>query len=156
MYLDIATTEDAAEILALQRAAYRQVAERYGDFTLPPLTETLMDTEDQMAVQTVLKVTLEGRIVGSVRGYVRGSTCRVGRLIVDPAYQGQGIGTALMLSLEGVFSDAFGFELFTGHKCTRSLRLYQRLGYEEVGRDPVSEKVTHIVLRKERSPGGNG
>jgi ribosomal protein S18 acetylase RimI-like enzyme len=156
MQMEFATTDDAAEILALQRAAYQQVAERYGDYTIPPLTESLEDTEDQLALQTVLKVDLAGRIVGSVRAYQNGSTCFVGRLIVDPAYQGQGIGTALMLSVESHFPEAECFELFTGHKCEDTLRLYRRLGYVEVGREPISTQLTHVVLHKEMNPGDRG
>jgi len=156
MQMDFATTDDAAEILALQRAAYQQVAERYDDHTIPPLTETLEDTEDQLAVQSVWKISLAGRIVASVRAYQNGPTCFVGRLIVDPAFQGQGMGTALMLSVEGYYSQAQQIELFTGHKCVDTLRLYQRLGYVEVAREAVSAKVTHVVLRKDLTPGGKG
>ena len=156
MQIELATTEDAAEILALQRAAYREVAERYNDFMLPPLTDTLEDTEDQLALQICLKVCLGGRIVGSVRAYQQGSVCHVGRLIVDPALQRQGIGTALLLSIEGFFPEASVFELFTGHKREDSLRLYKRWEYEEVGREPVSDKVTHIVLRKDKNASGDG
>ncbi len=156
MQMEFAITDDAAEILALQQAAYRQVAERYDDYTIPPLTETLEDTEDQLAVQMVWKINLGGRIVASVRAYQNGPTCFVGRLIVDPAYQGQGMGTALMLNVESCFSEAHQIELFTGHKCVDTLRLYERLGYEEVARDPFSSKVTHVVLRKDIGAGDNG
>jgi ribosomal protein S18 acetylase RimI-like enzyme len=156
MQMDFATLEDAAEILALQKAAYQQVAERYDDAALPPLVETLQDTEDQLALQTVLKVELAGRIVGSVRAYLNGSTCHLGRLIVEPAFQGQGIGTALMLSMEGYFTQATEIELFTGHKCVDTLRFYKRLGYEEVARESVSAKVTHVILRKALTPESNG
>jgi len=156
MQMDFATLDDAAEILALQKAAYQQVAERYNDQTLPPLVETRQDIEDQLALQTVLKVNLAGRIVGSVRAYLNGTTCHLGRLIVDPAFQGQGIGTALMLSMEGYFTKATEIELFTGHKCVDTLRLYNRLGYAEVARESVSTKVTHVVLRKELTPESNG
>jgi GNAT superfamily N-acetyltransferase len=154
MQIEMATTEDATAILALQRAAYRQVAERYDDFTIPPLTDTLEDTEDQLALQTTLKVCLDGRIVGSIRAYQQGTVCHVGRLIVEPALQRQGIGTALLLSIEGFFPEATAFELFTGHKCVDNLRLYERWEYEEVRRETVSDKVTHVVLRKARDSGG--
>lgn len=156
MQMEFATTDDAAEILALQQAAYQQVAERYNDYTIPPLTESLEDTEDQLAVQAVWKINLAGRIVASVRAYQNGSTCFVGRLIVDPAYQGQGMGTALMLSVEGYFTEARQIELFTGHKCVDTLRLYERLGYVEVAREEFSSKVTHVVLRKDIDAGDNG
>ena len=41
MEITQATAEDAAAILALQRLAYQSEAEVYGDFSIPPLTQTL-------------------------------------------------------------------------------------------------------------------
>lgn len=151
MQIERATTEDAVEILGLQKAAYRQVAERYDDLAIPPLTETLEDTESQFAKQTFLKVCLGDDLVGSVRAYQENNTCYIGRLIVAPAFQGQGIGTAMLLSIESAFPEAEYFELFTGHKCLDNIRLYERLGYQEVGREIVSAQLTHILMRKENN-----
>ncbi|MFC1762717.1 GNAT family N-acetyltransferase [Planctomycetota bacterium] len=149
-----ASIDDAQEILALQQAAFREVAESYDDFTIPPLTETLDDTRLAFSQQTFLKVTMGGRIIGSIRAYHEGDVCYVGRLIVEPAYRRQGIGTALLLSIEGAFPESEYYELFTGHQSEETLCLYERLGYEEVGREPATDKVTHIRLRKKNPTGG--
>ena len=90
-----------------------------------------------LARQTCLKVTIDARIggcpcgciVGSVRAYLSEGTCYVGRLIVDPGVQNQGIGTRLMSEIEQAFSHAARFELFTGHLSERNLYLYHKLGY---------------------------
>ena len=60
----------------------------------------------------------------------------------------------MLLSIEGAFPEATYYELFTGHQGEDTLCLYERLGYEEVGRAPATDKVTHITLRKKNPAGG--
>jgi anthranilate synthase/aminodeoxychorismate synthase-like glutamine amidotransferase len=129
-----ATVEDAKEILALQKRAFRIEAERYGDHTLPPLTQTLEEIEAQFEHQYVLKATLKGEIIGSVRARMEAGTCHVARLVVHPDYHGRGIGTRLMHALESAFDDAERFEIFTGDRSDPALHLYKKLGYTECKR----------------------
>ncbi len=74
--------------------------------------------------------------------------CCIGRLIVHPAYQNQGLGTKLMGEIESRFPNAQRYELFTGHLSERNLYLYQKLGYRPVRREPVSEKLAMVFLEK--------
>jgi anthranilate synthase component 2 len=129
-----ATVEDAEEILTLQKRAFRIEAERYDDYTLPPLTQTLEEIKADFARQHVLKATLKGEIIGSVRAHAEAGTCHVARLVVHPDYHGRGIGTRLMHALESAFEDAQRFEIFTGDRSDPALHLYRKLGYEEFKR----------------------
>jgi len=148
MLVTLASADDSAEILALQRLAYRSEAEVYDDFSLPPLTETLEDLQSQFSNKVLLKALDQGRIIGSGRAYQDGHTCHVGRLIVHPDYRGQGIGTQLMNHIESLFQTARRFELFTGHRSTTALRLYQRLGYQVFKQEPVHDRLTLVFLEK--------
>jgi len=139
---------DAAEILQLQRLAYRSEAAIYDDFTIPPLTQTLNEMGSDLARQTCLKATVDGRIVGSVRAYLKDGICFVGRLIVHPDYQNRGIGTRLMGEIEQVFRSATRFELFTGHRSERNLALYRKLGYRPFRQEQISEALTLVYLEK--------
>ena len=51
MIIEQASAEDAAEILALQKLAYRSEAELYDDYTIPPLTQTLEEMHDDIETQ---------------------------------------------------------------------------------------------------------
>jgi ribosomal protein S18 acetylase RimI-like enzyme len=144
-----ASAEDAQEILDLQKLAYRSEAELYDDFAIAPLIQTLNEMREDIASQLVLKICDDqNRIVGSIRGYLDRHTCRVGRLIVHPDRQNQGIGTRLMEEMEQRFAGARRYELFTGHRSEKNLRLYRRLGYTVVSERPVTESLTLVFMEK--------
>jgi ribosomal protein S18 acetylase RimI-like enzyme len=147
-----ANTEDAAEILALQKLAYQSEAAIYGDYTIAPLTQTLEEMKADVRELVVLKATVEGRIVGSVRGRVVDGTCYVGRLIVHPDVQNRGLGTALLHAIERGCPVARRFELFTGHRSARNLHLYHELGYASFKEERISERLTLVFLDKHVPP----
>jgi ribosomal protein S18 acetylase RimI-like enzyme len=129
MLIEKAEIQDAGEILKLQKLAFHSEAVFYNDFALPPLTQTLEEMMSDIQNKIVLKITLNSAIIGSVRGYVKDGTGHIGRLIVQPDLQSRGIGTQLMQAIEARLKPCQRYELFTGNRSERSIRLYQRLGY---------------------------
>jgi ribosomal protein S18 acetylase RimI-like enzyme len=150
MTIITALPEDAAAILELQKLAYRSEAAMYDDYSIAPLVQTLDELKTEFASKTVLKALLDERLVGSVRGWQKGGTCYVERLIVHPDVQGQGIGTKLVGALEAAFPDAKRFELFTGHKSERNLRLYGKLGYQVFKQQRISDRLSFTYLEKRK------
>ena len=145
-----AQVEDAREILDLQKLAYQSEAEIYHDDTIPPLTQTLKEITTDFRNQVFIKASVDGRIVGSVRGQLKQGTCSIGRLIVHPDFQNQGIGIRLMDEVEKYFPEAGRFELFTGHRSERNKYLYRKLGYQVFRRQPVNSDLTLLYLEKRR------
>ncbi len=143
-----ATTADAAEILALQRLAYQSEAELYGDWSIPPLTQTLSSLEAEFADTVFLKAEIHGRLVGSVRAKISAGRCAIGRLIVHPDFQRQGIGGRLLQEIEAAFSQAVTYELFTGSKSAANLRLYEKHGYAVSRTQALSPLVKLVYLEK--------
>jgi GNAT superfamily N-acetyltransferase len=143
-----ATVEDAPKILALQKLAYLSEAAIYGEYGIPPLTQSLEELRADFERQVYLKAVVDGRIIGSVRAHERDGTCFVGRLIVHPDSQNQGTGSRLMGEIEAVFAQARRFELFTGHRSERNLYLYQKLGYRSFRREQVTAALTLVYLEK--------
>ena len=150
MMITYADINDAQEILDLQKLAYQMEAERYNDYSLPPLTQTLQGIQNDFARMTVLKAELDEKIVGSVRAYAEKGTCYIGRLIVHPNYMGQGIGTHLMHKIESEFKGARRFELFTGHQTAGALHIYFKMGYKEF-KQKVLDTHTLVFLEKLRT-----
>lgn len=148
MNIEVTTTQDAQSILELQKLAYVSEAEIYNDYDIDPLTQTLDSLQDDFEKQVFFKVSVNGKIVGSVRGYVDNGTCYIGRLIVHPEFQNQGIGKQLMNKIESFFKYAERYELFTGHRSERNLYLYQKLGYSVYKTEQVNDNLVLVFLEK--------
>jgi phosphoribosylanthranilate isomerase/GNAT superfamily N-acetyltransferase len=151
--IEPAAIVDAAEILALQKLAYRSEADLYRDHSIAPLVQTPAEIESEFGVKRFLKASDGGRIIGSVRGELRGGTCHVGRLIVHPERQNRGIGGRLLRSIEAQFPEAERFELFTGERSARNLYLYGKHGYREFRREPMNGQFELVYLEKRRLDG---
>ncbi len=143
-----AVVADAERILQLQQAAYQSEARLYNDWLIPPLVQTLADLLDEFTTTTVLKALIDDELVGSVRASQTGGVVHIGRLIVAPARQGQGIGTALLQAIEARFPAAKVFELFTGSLSVDNIRLYQRHGYGVVREEVLGPTVVLVFMRK--------
>jgi N-acetylglutamate synthase-like GNAT family acetyltransferase len=148
MLIEQAQASDAPEILALQKLAYLSEAEIWQDYTIPPLTQTLEEIEREFQSRTVLKVAVDGKIIGSVRAYLQEGTCYIGRLIVHPDFQNRGIGAKLLHEIEGCFAQARRYELFTGEKSERNLYFYRKWGYRIFRKERLTDKVTLVFLEK--------
>ena len=146
--ISLAAEDDAPEILAIQRLAWEPEARLYQDWTIPPLTQTLEQLRADIRDMIFLKAFSDERVVGSVRARQMGETCEVGRLMVHPDWQRQGIAHRLMLELESYFPTVARFELFTGAKSVKQLRLYTRLGYERIREENYSPLVTLVFMEK--------
>jgi len=150
-----ASLADAEEILRLQRVAYLDEALLYGEASVPPLAQTLDEMKSEFSEAAFIKASfMDGRIAGSVRARFASDAgvCRIGRLIVHPEFRRIGVGSQLMREIEGRFPEAKSFELFTGHRSARNLRLYSALGYKEFKRELINPSLTMVFLRKAGTP----
>ena len=152
MPIELSAIRDAEEILRLQKLAFRSEAAFYNDFTIPPLIQTLDGMLADIKTKIVLKLTVDGAIIGSVRGYVKDKTGHIGRLIVHPQFQNHGIGSQLMRAVEDKLKSAgaLRYELFTGDRSERTIRLYQKLGYHIFSQQPEHD---HAVVFMEKPAG---
>ncbi len=123
-----AKVNDAEEILKIQKLAYQSEAERYNNYDIPPLKQTIEELKEQFKNHIILKAVLDEKVIGTIRAYQKNETCYVGRLAIRPDMQNQGIGTSLMKEIEKYFNPE-RFELFVGSKSDKNIHLYQKLGY---------------------------
>ena len=138
----------AGELLTLQRAAYVSEAQLYDDVRLPALVQTLDDLVDELAASTCVAAVAGARLVGAVRTRERDGVLHVGRLVVAPDLQGQGIGTRQLLAAEQTTQLARA-TLFTGAGSAANLRLYRRHGYVDRSREQVRPGLELVHLVKE-------
>ncbi len=148
MIIKQAEVSNAEEILSLQKIAYKSEAEIYKDFNIAPFIQTLEEIKRDFGNQVFLKAVIQGKIIGSVRAFAKEDSCYIGRFIVHPDFQNQGIGTKLINEIEGVFNLSRRFELFTGHKSEKNIHIYQKLGYRTFKIEKITDNLNFIYLEK--------
>jgi len=171
-----ADLSDAPEILALQKIAYQSEAELYGDDSLPALHQTLQELQDdferapdrvaaladshgtagnghhEAARIVFLKAVVNGKIIGSARGFALGETAYLRRMIVHPYFRRRGIGRRLLKEIENAFPEVRRFEAKTGHQSKRNLYQLTKGGYQVFRTEPFTPSINWVYLQKDRSP----
>ena len=148
--------DDAGEVLTLQRAAYVTEAQAHNDLNLPPLRQPLAELVAELADPRVFVAGWRdhaGRLVAAVRVHTASAAgvAKVCRLVVVPDRQGQGLGSRLLSEVERRLPRHIEeLRLFTGERSAGNLRLYTRLGYTEIGREPTPAGYALVHLRKPR------
>lgn len=149
MIIEPASIEDASEILSLQKVCYQSEAEIYQDYNIPPLIQTLEEIKSEFGEYSFLKAVEDDRIIGSVRArMITPDTLYIGRLIVHPDFQNQGIGSKLMEKIENKFPDAEGFELITGHLSLKNIKFYEKRGFEIFETKKLTQNLNLLYLAK--------
>lgn len=147
--IEPARADQAGEIWTIEKAAYLPEGRRHGDLDIPPLTETLAQLRDAIAGHTVLVARQGPRVIGSVRGAVDGEVWTVGRLMVSPDRQGEGIGDRLLTAIERLApAGCTRAQLVTGANSAGNLGFYARRGYREVSRSGPPGAVALVRLEK--------
>jgi GNAT superfamily N-acetyltransferase len=143
-----AQESDLQPILDLQYLAYQSEAQLLNNDSIPPLQQTLGEVKQEYRRGIFLKaVDEDGHMVGSVRGYAEGDTVYVGKLMVHPDYQGQGIGTQLLSALEARWPQ-FRFELFTSDRSLKNIGLYERAGYVRFKEQDIAPGLRFVYFEK--------
>jgi ribosomal protein S18 acetylase RimI-like enzyme len=147
--ISIANKEDLKQILELQKECYQTEAELHNDYNIPPLTQSIVSINEEIDEGVLfLKGIIDGQLVGSVRGQIKSDTAYLGRLIVKDEFQNKGFGQALMSKIENDLNKCNRYELFTGHKSEKNIKLYQKLGYNEIKRQHINDNLTLVYLEK--------
>ena len=149
MEIKNAVLNDLNLILELQKLCYSETAERYNDYTIPPLTQTLKELEEEYSYSIILKAEEESKIIGSIRAYEKNNICYIGRVIVHPEHQNKGIGAKLMQAIESKYPNILKYELFTGFKDDKNLYFYKKLGYKVFKEENHGDNFKFIFLEKQ-------
>ncbi len=142
--------DDLPSILKLQQLCYQENAERYGDYNILPLVETVGQVQDDFKVLLFLKAVDGSKIIGSVRAYEKEGTVYIGRLIVHPGSQNRGIGKRLLAEIENRFPSAARFELFTAHRDEKNISFYKKNGYSIFKEEKHSDRINFVFFEKTR------
>lgn len=114
---------------------------------------TLISLEEKCAAETVFLAVAEGRLAGCIFIANRGGHAYIGKLAVEPALQGHGIGRRLLEAAEAEAKrlGSFVMELQTRIELTDNHAAFARLGFRETARTSHEgyDRPTSITMRKE-------
>ena len=148
MIIKKAEKADLSEILNLQYLAYQIEARLFDNEDIPPLRQTLADVEKEYQRGIFLKTLDEDKnIIGSVRAFCENETVYIGKLMVHPSKQEQGIGTQLLLEMEKQYPNQ-RYELFTSTRSQKNIALYEKLGYKIFEEKQVTEELSFVYMEK--------
>ncbi|HEY7225151.1 MAG TPA: GNAT family N-acetyltransferase [Micromonosporaceae bacterium] len=128
-----AGSDDAGELLTLQRACWVQEALANQSLTIPALHESYDDVLAGLSTWDTYVVRQGARLVGAVRQRLVDGEQEIGRLMVAPDRQGRGLGRALLEHVLGLVPDGVGSVLTTGAQSTDNQRMYRKAGFEISG-----------------------
>lgn len=142
-----ANYEDLEEILDLQHLAYITEAQRFNNMNIQPLTETLDELIDEYNSGLVIKMTINNKIIGSIRAREENGTVHIGKLMVHPDYRRNGFGSLLLTELENLFPNK-RYELFTSTRSLDNIRMYERLGYTPFKIEDEDKEISFVFFEK--------
>ncbi|MEI7939029.1 MAG: GNAT family N-acetyltransferase [Verrucomicrobiota bacterium] len=99
-----------------------------------------------------VKAVVNGKIIGSIRGYAMDGSAYLSRLNVHPYFRGRGIGRRLLEEIEQVFPHVNRFEIKTGHRSKRNLFQLAKRGFEAFKTEPFTPIITWVYLQKYQRP----
>ncbi len=124
----------AAELVALQRAAYAVEAELIGSDAIPPLHDT---AETLVAASLTWFGRRDGEtLLGAVAIDAGPDLVDIDRLVVSPLAFRRGVGSALVRHVLALAGDR-RVTVSTGSANTPARALYARLGFDVTGTDEV-------------------
>jgi GNAT superfamily N-acetyltransferase len=150
--LERATMADAEAIFEIQIIAFRELLERYQDFSTNPGNESIerVITRINNPNGGFYKILDGNTLVGAVCVYWKEETNYwISPMFILPAYQGKGIAQQAIQLLEALFPQATSWELKTLLEEKRNCYLYEKMGYTLTGvKYPLNEKATLVHYLK--------
>ena len=143
-----ATPTDAAVIHDIQMRAFAEEGRLSESLLIPPLMEEVSAIELHIRNQTVLTARDGERIIGSARGILSGAVCTIRGVSVEPSYQGQGIGAALLAAVEQAHPSVERFELTTNTLVPGNVAFYERRGYRVTELTRYTDKIVLAQMSK--------
>ena len=139
---------DLQAILALQKQAYMLEARAVNNYEISPLAQTIENTIEDYEKGFIYKALDENNnLIGSIRGYIKDGTLYIGKVMVDPEFHNQGLGSRLIHFIESL-SPNLRYELFTNPNNLNNVNFYIKNGYREFRRQRGEHDIEFVYFEK--------
>ena len=146
-----ATNEESVELLALQRKVFMPLYEKYRDHDTSPATESMERFLRRFDLGDYYKILFEDEVVGSVFVYeISPGLMKLSTINILEEYQGKGISQEVIIRLEGMYPQAYRWELETILTEPKNCYLYEKVGYKQFGEKKIiNDRLTLVKYFKE-------
>lgn len=147
-----ANADDAELIWTMQKIAFAELLEKYGDYQTSPANEPLEKTVKRLNSPSTYYyfICVDGENVGAIRVIDKkcGENKRISPIFIMPAYRGKGYAYAAIRAVEAIHG-ANRWELDTILQEEGNCRLYERAGYRKTDKmQRVNDKMTLVFYEK--------
>ena len=133
-----AVVEDQSWLEQLRRAVYRDLF--FATWGHWDETRHLRHCSECWKDGGILCVEVDGQRIGMIQLFDHPTSIEIGEIQIAPPHQGRGIGTALLRhTVSGAHAKGKKVSLSTGLKNQRAIALYERLGFQHVGKTDTHE-----------------
>jgi ElaA protein len=104
------------------------------------------DPDDTDLISEHLLVAEEGKFCGSARIFKQNGVVKIGRVVVDPAFRGRGLGKAIMKECLRVLVSRETKERILIHAQARLHSFYENLGFKSFGEKFLEDGIEHWMM----------
>lgn len=148
-----ASSTDADELLELQKKIFMPLYKRYNDHETSPVTQTMDRFIRRFDIGDYYKVLFDNVLVGSIFVLEKAPGIMKLHIInILEEYQSKGIAQNIMQRIEGMYPQAYRWELETIQSEPRNCYLYEKMGYVQFGENKIiNDNLTIVNYYKEEN-----
>ena len=147
-----AATDDAEDILAMQKIAFAPLLEKYKDYETNPAAESLDKVKARLQSKNIHIYFIESgeNRVGLIRLVVDTDVINLKQILILPCFQKKGYAREALLQAERLYPEARRWQLDTILQEERLCRLYSNAGYVPTGKiEKINENMSLIYFSKQ-------
>ncbi|MGE8204521.1 GNAT family N-acetyltransferase [Heyndrickxia sp. NPDC080065] len=141
--------QDADELFAIQKEAFKSDFEKYHDYQTSPYTESYEEFMWRLRHSFHFTIYEGDKIVGGMNIMKISNThYRIHQVFLKPSCQNKGFGSEIMKQVEDSFKAAKKWSLNTPKDNARNRHFYEKLGYKKIDEHKINDKLTLIEYVK--------
>ncbi len=142
--------KDIGIITEIAIKAFEEDKKLYGAY--PPLIDIKNRRLRFIRSADTFVIDEDGEAVGAALVFSRGKECTLGAIFIDPEFQGRGIGSRVLILLEGEYPESRRWKLDTPYLSVKNQRFYEKHGYVKTGEEtPDPDSGFRLFLYEKRT-----
>lgn len=154
MRLELATLDDAEDLLRVQQESFYEYIEKYGHFEDNPYDMTLHRIKFNINYRLgkYYKIVVDNKIVGGLFCFLldRDDMMKIAQFYLLPEYQSQGLGQKVLSQIFENHYDIKCWVVDTIYQETKNVKFYEKMGFEIVDVEDADEELSFVTMMLKR------